>query len=443
MNILIIGSGAREHAIAWRLADSPRVGQVFIVPGNAGTAAIGRNVLPDSGNRTDITGLAQLVESLNIGLTVVGPEAPLASGIVDVFRRRGLPIFGPTKAGAQLESSKAFANKLMGKYHIPSPKFKVFSDHSEAREFLSGHDGPVVIKADGLAAGKGVMVCMEKEEALRGLHECMEARAFGAAGDTVVIEEYLEGPEVSVFALSDGVELSPLVAACDYKRLLDGDAGPNTGGMGSYSPPEFWTPQLSARIADEIMVPTVRAMREEGTPYQGVLYAGLMITALGPRVLEFNCRFGDPEAQVILPLLKTDPMDALMACVEGHINASPIEWANDSSVGIVMASGGYPGEYAKGLPISGLGEVDAGVLVFHAATSKAGDGEDAQVITDGGRVLTVVGTGGTIEQARTKAYNNIGRVRFPGAHYRKDIALRAVPRIPDQSPAVQSRPVTR
>ena len=442
MNVLVIGSGAREHAIAWRLADSPRVVQVFIVPGNPGTATVGTNVLPDSGNPTDIAGLARLAESLDVGLTVVGPEAPLASGIVDVFRRRGLPIFGPTQAAAQLESSKSFAKRLMEKYHIPCPKFKVFNDHAEAREFLSGHEGPVVIKADGLAAGKGVLICRDKEEALMGLHKCMEARVFGAAGDTVLIEEYVEGPEVSVFALSDGAELSPLVAACDYKRLLDGDAGPNTGGMGSYSPPEFWTPELSARIEEEIMVPTINAMREEGTPYQGVLYAGLMITEQGPKVLEFNCRFGDPEAQVILPLLKTDPLDALMACVNGHVNVSPIEWADDASVGIAMASGGYPGEFAKGLPISGLGEIDAGVLVFHAATKKAHEGETAPVLTDGGRVLTVVGTGQTVGQARTKAYDNISRVRFPGAHYRRDIALRAVLPFPDNSPAVTTRPFT-
>ena len=427
MNVLVIGSDAREHAIVWRLAKSPQVGQVFIVPGNAGTTIVGTNMLPASGKPADIEGLAELVESHDISLTVVGPEAPLADGIVDVFQGLGFPIFGPTRAAAQLESSKAFAKKLMEKYRIPCPEFRVFNEHSEARRFLSTHNGPLVVKADGLAAGKGAFVCLEKEEALKGLHECMEARVFGAAGDTVVLEEYLEGLEVSVFALSDGEQLSPLVAACDYKRLLDDDAGPNTGGMGSYSPPEFWTAGLASRINEEIMVPTVKAMRDEGIPYTGVLYAGLMVTAQGPKVLEFNCRFGDPEAQVILPLLKTDPLDAMLACANGSINTIPVEWASDACVGVVMASGGYPGEYAKGVPISGLDQVDAGVQVFHAATKMEDGDEKDQIITDGGRVLTVVGMGQTLEQARTRAYDNVGRVTFPGAHYRRDIALRAVP----------------
>ena len=419
MNILLVGSGAREHAIAWKLTGSRQVDRLFLVPGNAGTASIGVNL---KGPIEDLVGLADLAMAQGVDLTVVGPETPLAKGIVDLFSERGLAIFGPTGAAARIEASKAFAKGLMLRHDIPGPEFKVFHDYDNAHSFLSKHEGPVVVKADGLAAGKGALVCAGRDEALKALHDCMKARSLGSAGDVVVVEQYLEGREVSVFAFSDGEHLSPLVAACDYKRLLDGDAGPNTGGMGSYSPPELWTSELADRVGKEIMTPVVRALKEEGAPYKGVLYAGLMVTPDGPRVLEFNCRLGDPEAQVILPLLKTDLVDVMLASISGGMDDLSIEWDGGACVGVVMASGGYPGEYARGLPITGLEDVDAGVEVFHAGTRPGDRGEEGQVFTDGGRVLTLAGRGPTTAHAREKVYDNIKRIHFPDAHYRKDIA---------------------
>ena len=420
MNILVVGSGAREHAIVWRLSSSPHVDSLYTVPGSPGIASIATGL---QGSPEDMAGLAQLVKAHDIDLTIVGPEAPLSNGIVDLFKEKALTIFGPTRAAAQIEVSKAFAKQLMMKHSVPCPQFKIFQTYDEARNFLSTHQGPVVVKADGLAAGKGALVCDGKEEALEALYSCMRARVFGTAGDTVVVEEYLEGQEVSVFAFSDGKHLSPAVAACDYKRLLDEDEGPNTGGMGSYTPPEFWTSELEERVQNEIMTPIVEALAEEGTPYQGMLYAGLMVTSEGPQVLEFNCRFGDPEAQVILPLLRTDPVEAIMASITGSLDKLTIEWERGACVGVVMAASGYPGEYARGLPIAGLDDVDADTLVFHASTSLEVVGEERQFLTNGGRVLTVVGRGTTLEQARERAYDNIQRIHFQHAHYRKDIAL--------------------
>ena len=420
MNILVVGSGAREHSIAWMLSGSPRVDGIFTVPGNAGTASIGTNL---SASPDDLDGLARMVRDYGIDLTIVGPEAPLANGIVDLFREHGLAVFGPTKAAAQLEASKAFAKELMREHGVPCPDFKVSRDYKEAHSFLSNHVGPVVVKADGLAAGKGALVCREKGEALKAVYDCMKERVFGEAGETVVLEEYLEGQEVSVFAFCDGEHLSPLVAACDYKRLLDADGGPNTGGMGSYAPPEFWTPQLEERVQKEIMDPVMKALSQEGTPYQGVLYAGLMVTAQGPKVLEFNCRLGDPEAQVILPMLNTDLVDVALASIKGGMETLPIQWHEGACIGVVMASNGYPGEYTTGLPISGLEDVDADVLVFHSGTRRTGNGQASQVLTDGGRVLTLVGRGPGLAQARAKVYDNIKKIRFEGANYRKDIGL--------------------
>ena len=422
MKVLVIGSGGREHALAWSLRKSQRVDQVFVVPGNAGTASIATNLTEPEG---DLEGLATLAETHTIDLTVVGPETPLARGVTDLFHRRGLRIFGPTSAAARIEASKAFAKELMLGKGIPCPDFKVFDDFEDASQFVSKHQGPVVVKADGLAAGKGVVVCRDRAEALSAVDDCMNARVFGRAGEKVLIEEYLEGPEVSVFAFSDGEHISPVVAACDYKRLLDEDQGPNTGGMGSYSPPELWTPQLARQIEDEVMVPTVRALAEEGAPYVGVLYAGLMLTSLGPKVLEFNCRLGDPEAQVVLPRLETDILEVLWASVESSLDEVSVEWSQEACVGIVMASGGYPGEYAKGLPIAGLEDLDSDALVFHAGTRMSESRDAAQVLTDGGRVLTVVGRGETITAARHKAYGNVNRIHFEDAHYRQDIGARA------------------
>ena len=425
MKVMVVGSGAREHAIVWSLSSSPRVDGILTVPGNAGTASLGTN-LP--GSPEDSEGLARIAEGEGVDLTVVGPEAPLAGGIVDLFRERGLPIFGPTKAAARIESSKGFAKELMRSHGVPCPEFRVFDSYDQAHDFLSKHDGPVVVKADGLAAGKGVLMCDGREEALRALDTCMKERAFGEAGDTVLLEERLEGWEVSVFAFSDGESISPLVAACDYKRLLDGDSGPNTGGMGSYSPAEAWTPELEDIVGREIIFPVVKAMKAEGTPYQGVLYAGLMVTDEGPKVLEFNCRLGDPETQVILPLLEADLSDVLLSSVSGGVENLKMEWRDGACVGVVMASGGYPHEYVKGLPITGLEDLDSDVEVFHAGT-RLEDSDPARVLTDGGRVLTMVGLGDTLALASERVYDNIHRVRFRDAQYRKDIALlrRAVP----------------
>ena len=427
MNILIVGSGAREHAIAWKLTRSAGVDKVFSVPGNAGTASLGTNL---RGSPEDLEGLSRVVDANAIDLTVVGPEPPLANGIVDLFVGRGQPIFGPTRAAARIETSKSFAKELMRDCGVPCPEFRVFHSYQEAHAYLSKHEGKVVVKADGLAAGKGALVCEEKREAEEAIDHCMKVRAFGEAGDTVVVEEYLEGREVSVFGFTDGEHLSPLISACDYKRLLDGDVGPNTGGMGSYTPPEFWTAQLSEQVRDQIMTPVLRALKARGTPYRGVLYAGLMVTPQGPKVLEFNCRFGDPETQVILPLLETSLLDVMLASIRGEIDKCSIEWGDGARVGVVMASGGYPEAYLRGLPIRGLERVDGDVEVFHSGTALGEDGESGQVVTNGGRVLTVVGRGATLAQARERAYDNIQRIQFPDANFRKDIAAPGNPEIP-------------
>ena len=420
VNVLVVGSGAREHAIAWKLRGSPKLENLYVAPGNAGTASIGRN-LP--GSPEDLEGLADAAKAHRVDVTIVGPEVPLARGIVDLFGQRALTIFGPAKAAARIEASKAFAKELMRRHGIPTPEFRVFHSYAEAHTFLSRHQGPVVVKADGLAAGKGVAICEGREDAIAALDACMRARAFGDAGETVVVEEWLAGREVSVFAFCDGEHLSPMVAACDYKRLMDGDVGPNTGGMGSYSPPEFWTPELEESIRRDIMAPTVRALCEEEAPYRGVLYAGLMLTSQGPTVLEFNCRLGDPETQVVLPLLDTDLLDVVVASLQGRVDSLAVEWRREACVGVVGASGGYPSGYGTGFPIGGLEDVDADVHVFHAGTRLAGSGDGCQVLTDGGRVLTVAACGPTLGEARRRAYENIGKVNFQAMHYRRDIAL--------------------
>ena len=420
MNVLVIGSGAREHAIAWKLAASPSVDALFVAPGNAGTATIATNVLTAN---TPSEQLVNWVQEHNIDLTIVGPEVPLAEGIVDRFQQIGLPIFGPTKAAARIEASKVYAKELMLRHAIPTANFKVFHSYQEGHTFLQGHTRPVVVKADGLASGKGAFVCQGKEEALAALYDCMEARIFGEAGERVVVEERLYGDEVSVFAFVDGEHISTLVAACDYKRLLDEGDGPNTGGMGSYTPPHFWEPGLAQRIREDIMQPVVKALAEEGAPYKGVLYAGLMITSDGPKVVEFNCRLGDPEAQVILPLLHTNLVDISLACIEGKLHLLPIQWAKDACVGVVMASGGYPGNYDRGISITGLDVLDERALVFHAGTKESYGAGERHVVTDGGRVLTMVGVGESLSQARELAYQNVERIHFQGAHYRQDIAL--------------------
>jgi phosphoribosylamine--glycine ligase len=353
-----------------------------------------------------------------IDLAVVGPEAPLAEGIVDHFIVRGIPVFGPTKRAAEIESSKVFAKELMQKYHIPCARSTSFSEYTKAKEYVQRQTPPIVIKADGLAAGKGVIVADSIPQALDALSNIMEAKAFGAAGDRVVIEQRLRGTEMSAFAFTDGRTVIPMASACDYKPVFDGDRGPNTGGMGSYSPPHFMTPALAKAVKETIMQPAVKAMAEEGRLYRGVLYGGLMITNDGPKVLEFNARFGDPEAQVTLPLLKTDLVDIMLAVIDNKLDQIDVQWSEDACVGVVMASAGYPGSYKMGFPITGLDDLDKDILVLHAGTKL----ESGQVLTSGGRVLTVVAMGKTLAKAREKVYANIPQIHFDGCHYRKDIA---------------------
>ena len=394
--------------------------RVFAAPGNAGTAAIAENL---DLHPTDIEGLGKAGKEKGIDLVVVGPEAPLASGIVDYFDNLGIPVFGPNKAATQIESSKAFARNLMEKYGIPYPKGAVFSSYLEARKYLEEQPLPVVIKADGLAAGKGVIIADSLTEAQRALSEIMETRIFGSAGDRVVIDEYLIGREVSLIAFTDGKTVSPMIPACDYKKIEDNDRGSNTGGMGSYSPPGFFSAEMTEKVTRNILVPAVQAMAEEGMLYKGVLYAGLMIVDGEPVVIEFNARFGDPETQVVLPLLKTDLVDILLAVVHGNLAQLKIEWSSEACVGVVMASGGYPGSYKTGFPIQGIDTVDKDVLVFHAGTKL---GNDGIIYTDGGRVLTVAGMGKDIAEGREKVYRNIGSIQFEGCYYRRDITLREV-----------------
>ncbi len=417
---MVIGGGAREHALAWKIAQSRKVKELYVAPGNAGTASIAGNL---NIKPNDIEALVKAAQDINIDLTVVGPEAPLAAGIVDYFERIGMPIFGPTKAATQIESSKVFAKKLMQKYAIPCPRGVTFSTYTEAREYLESQPAPIVVKADGLAAGKGVTVASSREDAQKALSDIMEAKVFGSAGDSVVIEECLTGKEVSLLAFTDGKTVVPMVPACDYKRVFDNDQGPNTGGMGSYSPPGFFDAKLTQRVMETVLEPAVKAMASEGMPYKGVLYAGLMIASDGPRVLEFNARFGDPETQATLPRLQTDLVDILLAIVDNRLSEVTVEWSNEACVGVVMASAGYPGSYNTGFPITGLDKLDKETMVFHAGTKF---GENLQMYTDGGRVLTVTATGQTMAEARNKVYQNLPRIHFHSCHYRKDIAAREV-----------------
>ncbi|MBI4180581.1 MAG: phosphoribosylamine--glycine ligase [Chloroflexi bacterium] len=418
MKLLVIGGGAREHTLVWKLAQSPKVNEIYAAPGNAGTARIAHNL---NISPTDILGLAKIAQEKRVELIVVGPETPLAEGIVDHFQTIGIPIFGPTKQAAQIESSKAFAKKLMQKYAIPCAKSATFSEYNQAKDYVKHQKPPVVVKADGLAAGKGVIVATSIPQALEALAGIMESKTLGVAGNKVIIEEHLSGKEMSAFAFTDGKTVVPMVSACDYKRVYDGDLGPNTGGMGSYSPPHFYTPELGKIVSETIMEPTVRAMAQEKRPYWGVLYGGLMITGKGVKALEFNARFGDPETQVILPRLKTDLVDIMLAVINGNLNQIKMECSDEACVGVVMASAGYPGSYKTGFPITGLDNLDKDILVFHGGTKRGS--EPGQVLTNGGRVLTVVAMGKTIAEAREKVYANISRIKFEGCHYRKDIAL--------------------
>ena len=418
MKVLVIGKGGREHAIAWKLSQSARISQLLCAPGNAGTSKIASNVpIPE----TDVDGLLSFATQHGIDFTVVGPEAPLAEGIVDTFQEASLSIFGPTQAAARIESSKSFAKDLMARAGVPTARAEVFHHFDSARQYVESLSPPVVIKADGLAAGKGVVVAETTEQALSALRAQMVERAYGSAGETVLVEERLQGPELSVFAFVDGKRLSPLIAAVDYKRVGDGDTGPNTGGMGAYSPPlgVLWNHEVERSARTEIMEPVVAALAAEGCPYVGILYAGLMLTRDGLKVIEFNCRLGDPEAQVVLPRIETDLLDLMQATVAGNVDDAKLRVSPQPCVGVVVASGGYPDAYQTGFPVAGLEDTLDEVTVFHAGT-KLDDNEET--VTDGGRVLTVSGSGATHKDARLRAYTAVERTTFDGSFFRGDIA---------------------
>ena len=423
-DVLLVGGGGREHSLAWKLAQSPGLGRLVAAPGNPGIAAHARCVPVKDTAIDDLVALAQRERP---DLVVVGPETPLAMGLADRLRAAGFAVFGGGAAAARLESSKAFAKDLMARHRIPTARFGTFRDLESARAYCRERRAPLVVKADGLAAGKGVIICRSLEEADAALAQCLQARAFGDSGLTVVVEEFLEGEEASFFAISDGTAVLPLAAAQDHKTVWDGDRGPNTGGMGAYSPAPVMDAAMEARVMAEIVRPTIAAMAGEGTPYTGVLYVGLMITREGPKVIEFNCRFGDPECQVLLPRLDEDLLALLLAAATGKGLPSSLAWSPRSSVCVVMTSAGYPGHYETGRPITGLeaaGQVD-GVTVFHAGTARAG----GALVTAGGRVLGVQALGADVAAAIRAAYAAVERIRFDGAHYRRDIGHHALRRL--------------
>lgn len=418
MRILVVGSGGREHAIVWSLRKSKQVEKVYCAPGNAGIAELAECVPL---GEQQFAELAQFALEKSVDLVVVGPEAPLFAGLVDYLQDKGLKVFGPRKEAAIIEGSKVFAKQLMKKYNIPTAAYESFTDYEAARDYLHKQSLPIVIKADGLAAGKGVTVAATREEAEQALRDIMIDKVFGDAGTQVVIEEFLSGQEMSILAFVDGETVLPMVPSQDHKPVFDNDQGPNTGGMGTYSP----VPHIPQSVVDEaiktILVPAAKAMVQEGRPFQGVLYAGLMIGEQGTKTVEFNCRFGDPETQVILPRLKTDLAEVFMATVEGRLHEIQLEWSEEAAVCVVMASGGYPGPYEKGKPITGLDQVKESV-VFHAGTSE----QDGQIVTSGGRLLGVTALGADIAQARERAYRDVENIHYEGRHFRTDIALKAL-----------------
>ncbi|MCI7194900.1 MAG: phosphoribosylamine--glycine ligase [Acidaminococcus fermentans] len=424
MQVLVIGGGGREHTLVWKLAQSKKVTKLYAAPGNPGMKDLAECVDLDI---ADLDGLADWAEKHAIDLTVVGPEAPLVAGIVDVFKARGLTIFGPSAKAAEIEGSKIFSKELMEKYGVPTAFFKVCDNLADARAFVEEKGAPIVIKADGLAAGKGVVVAMTRDEALAALDEMMGAHKFGSAGNRVVIEEFMEGEEASLLAFTDGKTIVPMLAAQDHKRVNDGDQGPNTGGMGAYCPAPVMTDALKEKTVKEVLRPIVDALAKEGRPYSGCLYAGLMIKGDSVKVVEFNARFGDPETQVVLPLLKSDLAEIMVACANGTLTPDLVEWSDKAAVCVVMASGGYPASYKKGIPITGLKAANAmdDVVVFHAGTRE----EDGKILTNGGRVLGVTAVADDIPSAQQKAYDAVDKIHFDGAHYRQDIAWRALHRL--------------
>jgi len=423
MKVLIVGSGGREHALAWKVAQSEKVEKVYGAPGNPGIAQIGEcvDIKP-----TDIEKLVDFAEREGIDLTIVGPEAPLVAGITDEFEKRGLKVFGPSKAAAQLEGSKAFAKEMMRKFGVPTADFQVFDDPEKAKEYIRKVGAPIVVKADGLAAGKGVVVAQTVEEAIKAVDRIMVERVFGEAGNRVVVEECLKGEEASYLVITDGERFVPLATAQDHKAVFDGDRGPNTGGMGAYSPAPVLSEEMERKVQEKVIKPILRGMAQEGMPFKGILYAGLMITEEGPKVLEFNVRFGDPEAQAILRRLEDDLVEVALSAVEERL-VEELHWRPETSICVVLASKGYPGKYEKGKVITGIEEAEKvpTVVVFHAGTAV----KDGKLVTNGGRVLNVTALGKDIVEARERVYEAVKRIQFDGMHYRTDIGLKAVKRL--------------
>lgn len=419
VNILVIGSGGREHALFWKLSESPQTERIYAIPGNPGMGEMTDIAV------TDNAAILQFAKEKDIGLVVVGPEVPLMNGLVDDLEAAGIPAFGPRANAAEIEGSKSFAKDLMKKYGIPTARYEVFAEAEAARAYIRSEGTPIVVKADGLAAGKGVVVAMTEQEALDAVDAIMEHNSFGDAGARVVIEEFMEGEEASLLAFTDGTVIRPMISAQDHKRAFDGDKGPNTGGMGTYAPAPVMTPELTERAVEEILKPTISAMEKEGRAYRGCLYLGLMITADGPKVVEFNARFGDPETQVVLPLLDGDLVQIMHACAGGTLADVPIRWKDGAAVCVVLSAGGYPASYEKGNEIYGIGNAEKlGALVFHAGTAK----KNGKIVTNGGRVLGVVGMGKDIASAVQSAYDAVDQISFKGEYHRKDIAHRALNR---------------
>ena len=420
MRVLLVGSGGREHALAWKLRQSPLVSDLLIAPGNAGTAALGENVPIKA---EDVAGLLELARTRQVDLTVVGPEAPLAAGLTDVFSRQGLLVFGASRAAAEIETSKAFAKDFMARHGIPTAAYRSFTDYEQARQYVRSLAEPPVIKASGLAAGKGVIVCASLDEAQEALRQVMVEQAFGAAGDVVVIEERLVGQEASLLSFSDGQRIAPMIPAQDHKAVLDGDLGPNTGGMGAYAPAPIIGEQEQTQAIRQVIEPAISGLRHEGREYRGVLYAGLILTEQGIRTLEFNARFGDPETQALMPLLNCDLAEVMLQCAQGQLDPSLVRFRPGACVCVVMASAGYPGPYRSGYPIEGIAAAEAaGCLVFHAGTRADGQ----RLLTAGGRVLGVTAVGDTLAQAIELAYQGVRQIHFEGAHYRRDIGAKGL-----------------
>ena len=421
MKILVIGSGGREHTLVWKISQSPKVSKIFCAPGNAGISHLAQCV--DIGE-DNMVGLANFAQKMKIDLTIVGPELPLSRGIVDEFDKLGLKIFGPNQKATQIESSKVFSKYLMKKYNIPSASYAVFQDIKQAFDYVKQQAFPLVIKADGLAAGKGVFIVQGIKQAKEALDSLMKKKIFGDAGEYVVIEEFLEGEEISILAFSDGKTVLPMVASQDHKKIFNQDKGPNTGGMGAYSPVPFYNDLSRETVLQKILKPTIEGLKTEGREYKGVLYAGLILTKEGPKVLEFNARFGDPETQVVLPRLETDLIEIFNAVIEGNLHKINLKWKDNAVVCVVIASGGYPGKYQKGKVIGGLKSLEEmkNIIAFHAGTKF----QDGKVVTSGGRVLGITAWADTIFKAKEKAYEGVEKIYFEEMYYRKDIALKGI-----------------